>query len=122
MQRRHMTPNIDMQITSNESSTGREREGERGSRGAFEISWHCAHGKTAPDKKNREDRKKIYDTSTEARFLPCVHLLDQTHHSTAKHTNSRAMATRFRSQTAQRKMALATGMETSGLWLNVGLN
>lgn len=74
----------------------KERERERGSRGAFEISWHRkTQRKTASDKKNREDRKKIYDTTKEAGFLPCVHLLDQTHHSTAKHTNSRATATRL---------------------------
>lgn len=53
--------------------------------------------KTAPDKKNTVDRKKIYYTSTEAHFLPYVHLLVQAHHSTAKHTshNSRVMATRL---------------------------
>jgi len=53
--------------------------------------------KTAPDRKNTVDRRKIYNTTTEAHFLPYVHLLVQAHHSTAKHTshNSRVMATRL---------------------------
>lgn len=50
--------------------------------------------KTAPDRNNTVDRRKIYDTTTEAHFLPYVHLLVQAHHSTAKHKshNSRVMA------------------------------
>lgn len=53
--------------------------------------------KTAPDRNNTVDRRKRYNTTTEAHFLPYVHLLVQAHHSTAKHTshNSRVMATRL---------------------------
>lgn len=41
MQRRHMTPNIDMQITSNESSTERKRERERVQGSIWDLLASC---------------------------------------------------------------------------------
>lgn len=67
---------------------------ERRSRSVWDLLAPHTWIKTAPDRKNTVDRRKIYDTTTEAHFLPYVHLLVQAHHSTAKHKshNSRVMA------------------------------